>query len=64
MNITQEGDDMSKMLDKKNNEQVRGNIAPKGEELRDTTANGRRYDFWDEPIEVSSVLPRVQGKQT
>jgi len=52
MNITEEGEDMSKMLDKKNNkdEQTRGNIAPKGEELRDTTANGRRFDWWDEPI--------------
>jgi len=55
MNITEEGEDMSKMLDKKNNkdEQVRGNIAPKGEELRDTTANGRRLDFWDQPIKAN-----------
>ena len=66
MNITEEGDQMSKMLDIKNksNEQIRGNIAPKGEELRDTTANDRRSDFWDQPIIKSSVLSRVQGKQT
>lgn len=51
MNITEEMDEMSKIKDKKNNEQVRGNIAPKGEELRDTTANDRRYDFWDQPLE-------------
>ncbi len=65
MNITEEGDQMSKILDKKkNNKQVRGNIAPKGEELRDTTANDRRFDFWDQPIEESSALSRVQGKLT
>lgn len=51
MNITEEGECMAKMLDHKklNDEQIRGNIAPKGEELRDTTANGRRLDFWDQP---------------
>ena len=54
MNITEEGEEMSKMIDKKkNNEQVRGNIAPKGEELRDTTANDRRLDFWDQPIKAN-----------
>ena len=55
MNITEEGDEMSKMLDKKikNDEQTRGNIALKGEELRDTTANGRRLDFWDQPIKAN-----------
>lgn len=55
MNITQEGEDMAKTIDreKNNNEQIRGNIAPKGEELRDTTANGRRLDFWDQPIKTN-----------
>lgn len=52
MNITQEGIDFQKIIDNKeiNNKQTRGNIAPKGEELRDTSANGRRSDFWDQPI--------------
>ena len=51
MNITEEGECMAKMLDheKNNDEQTRGNIALKREELRDTTANGRRLDFWDQP---------------
>ena len=54
MNITEEGEDMAKRLDhEKNNEQIRGNIAPKGEELRDTTANGRRLDFWDQPVKAN-----------
>ncbi len=61
MNITEEGLEMEKI---NNNEQTRGNVAPNGEELRDTTANDRRFDFWDQPIEESSVLSRVQGKQT
>lgn len=54
MNITEEGNVMSKMLNikNKNNEQTRGNIALKREELRDTTANGRRLDFWDQPIKA------------
>ena len=51
MNITQEGIEIQKILDKENNiKQTRGNVAPKGEELRDTSANGRRLDFWDQPI--------------
>ena len=51
MNITQESIDIQKVMDDKiNNKQTRGNIAPKGEELRDTSANGRRLDFWDQPI--------------
>lgn len=51
MNITQEGEEMAKMLDhkKKHDEQIRGNVALKREELRDTSANGRRLDFWDQP---------------
>ena len=50
MNITQESLDIQRMVDEKKNKQTRGNIAPKGEELRDTSANGRRFDFWDQPI--------------
>ena len=55
MNITEEGECMAKMLDhkKNNDEQTRGNIALKGEELRDTTANGRRLDFWDQPVKAN-----------
>lgn len=54
MNITEEGEVLGKMKDlqKKHDEQVRGNVAPKGEELRDTTANGRRLDFWDQPFKA------------
>ena len=52
MNITLEGLEMGRMKDqeKKHDEQIRGNVAPKGEELRDTSANGRRLDFWDQPL--------------
>jgi hypothetical protein len=55
MNITEEGKDMAKMIVHKKNhdEQTRGNVALKGEELRDTTANGRRLDFWDQPIKAN-----------
>jgi hypothetical protein len=54
MNITQEGYEMEKIVDK--DKKTRGNVAPHGEELRDTIAYGRRLK--------SLVLPRVQGKQT
>ena len=56
MNITAEGYEMQIMREIENMKKTRGNVAPNGEELRDTTANGRR-------LEQSSVLPRVQGKQ-
>ena len=58
MNITAEGYEMEKRLEdiKEEDKQTRGNVAPKGEELRDTIAYGRRLN--------SLLLPRVQGKQT
>lgn len=55
MNITQEGLELQKIKDnneKNTDEQIRGNIALKREELRDTIANGRRLDWWDQPTKA------------
>jgi hypothetical protein len=54
MNITAEGYDMEIIREIEKNKQIRGDVAPKGEELRDTTANGR-----SENVKADS---RITGK--
>lgn len=59
MNITAEGLELENIENSKIDKQTRGNVAPKGEELRDTTANDRRFDFWDEPI--NQIVSTAKG---
>jgi hypothetical protein len=52
MNISEDGLNLEAIKKKqKKNKSENSSLAEKQEELQDTTARGRRLDFWDQPIE-------------
>ena len=72
MNIWSEGIDMEKIRSngyKINNKSEDFSLDKSQEELQDTTAGSRRYDFWDTPIEriastaEGATQTDLEGKQ-